>query len=267
MARGSQRNLLARRSFSAGSGITIGLDDFPGQIDRALKGKLQSEFDGIMADVRSAQFDAAQVIANRAKEAMRGDMASAGFRNASKLSKTWRAKAYAKSRSNNDEGAQAVVWSSAPAIVAAFDDGGAIQAYGDRYLQIPFGRAKAIYRQSRSWKGAGRRSDVTGRFKKSQPWIPQVEARLRVTIKPIFSKNKRTAVLVADTGGKSRAGFTGAGNVKKEVLGFLVKEVQPGKRFRGRELLKQLLTAGETHMPEEFQKAYFTRRAARGDAS
>lgn len=249
--------------------ISIGLEGFSGQIDRALKGKLQSDFDEIIADVRSAQFDAAEAIATRAKDVMRADMASAGFRNASKLSKTWRARAYQNSRTQADEGAQAVVWSAAPEIVAAFDDGDTIQAYGDKYLQIPFGRAKAIYRQSRSWKGAGRRSNITGRFRKAQPWIPQVEARLRVTIKPIFSKDRRSAVLVADTGGrfiKGTRSTAGTVSPRKEVLGFLVKEVQPGKRFRGRELLKQLVGMGETYMPEEFQKSYFARRAARGDA-
>lgn len=263
----SQRAALARKSFSSGLGIKFTLDGTAAtNWALAAQGQLQNTIDEINEDFAGAQMDAATHMAERGKEIMRADVLASGFRGASKLSKTWRGRAYKSSRTDPDSGPQAVIWSSAPAIVAAFDDGGVIEPQTDKgWLMIPFGRAKSIYKRSKSWRGAGRRSSVTGRFVKAQPWVPQVEARLGVKIVPIFNKNGRTGVLVADTGGKSRAGFTASGNPKKEMLGFLVKEVQPGRRMKGRVLLKQVLASADTVMGDVVLTRYAQRRAARGE--
>jgi hypothetical protein len=266
MAYFSKRAQTAARSHRSGSGVRMEIDGFPSQnqIALALKGKLQEEFDEINEDLAAAQLEAADAVAQRGKEIMRGDMAGSGFRNAKRLAKTWRHKAFAFSRANKDDGPQGIIWSSAPEIVAAFDDGGTIEAFGKGFLMIPFGRAKVIYRQTKSWKN---RRGSGGQFEKALPWLPQVERRLNVIIKPIFAKDMQSAVLVAQTGGRAIRGTRSTNRdlaPRKEVLGFLVKEVRPGRRMRGRALLRKVLAEGEKVMGEEFGMAFARRRAARG---
>ena len=120
-----------------------------------------------------------------------------------RLAKAWRGRVY----ENDGINAAGFVWSKAPQIMRAFDEGVTIRARGGRWLAIPTEHAP------RRGKSAGGRSSMTRRISpKSHVW------RNRLRFVPV---NPRLALLVERR----------KGHKKSLVMFILVKQVKLKKRL------------------------------------
>lgn len=98
-----------------------------------IAGVIKKDLDLYHANLRRATKSAASRAANGLKNDLRSQVRLGGL--GPKVANTWRSQAYPKNGDSLD--AVASVWSKAPHIIAAFDEGITIKARKKRYLAIP----------------------------------------------------------------------------------------------------------------------------------
>lgn len=213
--------------------IKLSVDGRTGDLASAMREELARRAAEAKAEIATANTAAARTVLKTYLDELREDIASGGFLNAQRLSKTWRGKVYPD---HKDAIAPALfAMNKAAEIVTAFELGLTIRANRRRLLAIPVGPAVAIVRRLN--RPANRSRDPSGRFIDEGDKVARVAAALGVPhLVAHFNKAGR-GVLVAPGQRLTRTGRVSKLSGPDTVLFILLPQATVRRRIRGRALL------------------------------
>jgi hypothetical protein len=213
--------------------LKMTLEGASGGLAEAMKRELARRAAEAEAEIGRANTAAARVVMRQYLQELREDIASGGFVNAQRLSKTWRGKVYPD---HKDAIAPALfALNKAAEIIAAFELGMTIRARSRRYLAIPVGPAVAIVRRLN--RPANRSRDASGRFIDEADKVMRVAAALGVDHLEAHFNRTGHGVLVAPGQHLTRTGRVSRRSGPDTVLFILLPQATLHRRIRGRALL------------------------------
>lgn len=196
-------------------------------IKAALQGNLRVDMEKELAAGEQASMRAMRSVAGRAKQRLRDQVTGAGM--GQRLANTWREEVYPRRGSSLN--AAALVFSRAPQIVRAFNEGVTIRSANGFYLAIP---TEAVPKNL-SFVDPG-----SGTFRRNARATPRgVEQALGLKLRLVYRGGGRPSLLVADDARLSKRGLArraaktkiAKGQVATVVMFILVPSVRLPKRF------------------------------------
>lgn len=223
------------------------------QLKAALVGDFDKEVQLAERRVARASTGAMGDVSDKFKAQLRQDVASSRLRNAGKLSLTWRSQVYPRGRATMTPAA--MIFSKAPMIVSAFENGAEVKSPDGFWLAIP---------NPAVWPTRIRR-------RRNGPSVVSLgEARFG-KLRMVFLKGRRDlALLVADVrrGRGKYGGFrkaTGAamkrGDYEEQAIFFLVPKARLPRLLKG----ETIRARAERNFPTDFQRAFDAHLERAGD--
>lgn len=197
-------------------------------IRAAMKGDLNRELARGRAAYEGALQQALFQFAQETQLKLRHDVASSGLARGASLTKTWRIRTYR----NRGDNPAAIVYSTWPKVVAAFENGATIKATDGKWLAIP---------NPAVWGKRARRT-------KGVSLVAQAEKRFgKLRFVPVPGKNG-LGLLVANVrkGRGQRGGYRlpsatalRKGDFESQPIFFMVKEARLPRLLKGREVRRR----------------------------